>query len=67
MRRRTRKVKVEAQHGGDSCEKKYPTDYTEEIFEPCLSASSGKVIKNIPIKDLWHFDLVKIVKQEVVS
>jgi len=39
VRRRTRKVKVEAQHGGDSCEKKYPTDYTEEIFEPCLSAT----------------------------
>ena len=55
MRRRTRKVKVEANHGGDSCEKKYPTDYTEEKFEPCLNSSSGKLIKDIATKDMYPF------------
>ena len=55
MRRRTRKVKVDANHGGDSCEKKYPTDYTEEKFEPCLNSSSGKLIKDIVTKDMYPF------------
>ena len=35
IRRRTRKIKVQPQHGGQSCEKKYPDEYIEEETELC--------------------------------
>ena len=39
-RRRIRKVKVEAKHGGESCEEKYPDEYNEEKLEPCDSGTN---------------------------
>ena len=47
LRRRTRKIKVEPKHGGETCEKKYPDGYCEEEMDEKTPCDSGFEISDI--------------------